>query len=59
MEKIITSSVAENGQLTRKEAEEMLGIGTTRAFKLLKELCDEKNLCSDGSGRSIRYVMLS
>ena len=48
----------ENGQITRKEAEELLEVGATKAFRLLKELCEEGRLQVQGSGRQSKYVPL-
>ncbi len=49
--------VKENGMITRKEAELVLNSGSTKAYQLLKELCEEKRLSQEGLGRSSRYVM--
>ncbi len=46
----------ENGSITRKEAENLLGAGTTKAFRMLKELCESGELSQEGSGRQTRYV---
>ncbi len=53
---LIIDYVAENGEITRQDVEEMLGIGTTKAFRLIKELCQEKKLKSQGNGRNIKYI---
>lgn len=47
-----------NGQIRRKDAEELLGFKTTKTFQLLKELCDEGKLCAIGKGRSSYYKPL-
>lgn len=44
-----------NGQITRKEVEDLLGIGTTKAHRLLKELCDEDKMIQSGSGKLSKY----
>ena len=41
---------------TRKEVEDLIGAGTTKAFRLLKELCEAGKLEQKGSGRRITYV---
>lgn len=45
----------EQGEFSRKDAERMLGVGTTRAFDLLKELCTEGTLIQEKRGRSTVY----
>ncbi len=56
---LIVEYATENGHITRKDAEEMLGIGTTKAFRLLKELCADGKLKSVGVGKSMKYVINS
>lgn len=46
----------EHGSVSRKEAEEITGFKTTKAFKLLKELCDEGKLVQQSSGRLTSYL---
>lgn len=41
--------------ITRKEAEDLLGIGTTKACRLIRELCDSGELVQEGCGRKSRY----
>lgn len=53
---LILEYADENGGITRKEAEELLDAGSTKAFKLLKELCDSGELKAQGSGRLTKYV---
>lgn len=48
--------VAENGQITRKQAEELISSDTTKAYHLLTELCNEQKLKPEGNGRDRRYV---
>ena len=47
----------ENGSITRKQAETLLGAGTTKAYRLLKELCDAGELVQKGSGKQRCYVI--
>lgn len=54
---MIIKCAAENNGITRKEVEKLLNVGTTKAFKLLKELCESGELEAQGSGRLIRYVI--
>lgn len=49
--------VEENGNITRQSVEEMLEIGTTRAYRLLKELCEEGKLQTKGSGKGVCYTL--
>ena len=41
--------------ITRKEIEDLLGIGTTKACRLIRELCDSGELIQEGNGRKSRY----
>jgi ATP-dependent DNA helicase RecG len=54
--KMIVEYAIENGQVTRKEVEELLDAGTTKAFRLLRELCEEGQLEADGSGKLSKYL---
>ncbi len=54
---IILDYVSEAGYTTRADIEELLGVGTTKAFQLLKELCTEKKLLSVGKGKGTRYIL--
>lgn len=47
----------ENGSITRKQAETLLDAGTTKAYRLLKELCDAGKLIQKGSGKQSCYVI--
>ena len=47
----------ENGSISRKQTEELLGVGTTKAFRLLRELCASEILKVEGSGKNRRYVL--
>lgn len=55
---LIVQYAQENGSITRKEVEDLLGIGTTKAFRLLKELCAANRLAQEGSGRLSTYRIL-
>lgn len=54
--KMIVDYASENGGITRKEVEDLLEVGSTKAFRLLKELCDAGLLRAEGSGRLSRYL---
>ncbi len=54
--KLILEYANKNKKITRKEVEELIGAGTTKAFRLLKELCQYKLLIKQGSGKQIYYV---
>lgn len=41
--------------ISRKEVEDLLGIGTTKACRLIGELCDSGELMQEGNGRKSRY----
>lgn len=53
---MILDFAGENGRVTRKEVEELIGAGTTKAFLLLKELCQNGQLEAQGAGRQTYYV---
>lgn len=53
---LICDYAKENGQVTRKEVEDLLEIGTTKAFRLLRELCAEGRMEQSGSGKLSRYL---
>ncbi len=46
----------ENGAISRKETEEITGFKTTKAFKLLKEMCDDGMLEQKSNGRLTSYL---
>ena len=54
---MIVAYALENGQVTRKEVEDLLKVGSTKAFRLLKELCDAGKLKAEGKGKLSRYVV--
>lgn len=54
---MIVAYALENGQVTRKEVEDLLEVGSTKAFRLLKELCDAGKLKAEGKGKLSRYVV--
>lgn len=51
----IMKYVEQNGKITRKETEELLGLKQTRAFEILKQLCELHELQTVGIGRSSYY----
>ena len=53
---LILQYTKENGCVTRKEVEDLIGAGTTKAFRLLKELCEAGKLEQKGNGRLSTYV---
>lgn len=53
---LILQYARENGSVTRKKVEDLIGAGTTKAFRLLKELCEAGKLEQKGSGRLSTYV---
>lgn len=54
---LILQSARENGSVTRKEVEDLISARTTKAFRLLKELCKAGKLEQKGSGRLSTYVI--
>lgn len=53
--KQILKYAATRDSITRKEAEDLLGIGTTKAWRVIRDLCDSGELVQVGSGRKITY----
>lgn len=53
---LILQYARENGSVTRKEVEHLISAGTTKAFRLLKELCEDDKLEQKGSGKLSTYV---
>ncbi len=53
---LILQYARENGSVTRKEVEDLISAGTTKAFRLLKELCEDGKLEQKGSGKLSTYV---
>lgn len=54
---LIVEYAADNGGITRKEVEELLDAGSTKAFRLLKELCESGELEVQGNGRLSKYML--
>ena len=54
---LIVQYAKENGSVTRKEVEDLIGAGTTKAFRLLKELCEANRLEQKGNGKLSTYVI--
>lgn len=44
-------------EITRSDVEEALGIGTTHAINMLKEMLEKELIKKVGNGRLIRYVV--
>lgn len=43
--------------ITRREIEDMIGISTTKAWSVIRDLCDSGELVQVGSGRKVAYKM--
>ena len=54
---LIMAFVLEKGSITRKQAEELIGAGSTKAFRMLRELCTLEKLKVDGEGKNVKYVL--
>ena len=54
---LIVQYAKENGSVTRKEVEDLIGAGTTKSFRLLKELCEAGKLEQKGKGKLSTYVI--
>lgn len=53
----IVKYAEEKGSVTRKDVEDLLNVGTTKAFTLIKDLCEVKKLEKKGKGRLSTYVV--
>ena len=51
--------VIENGEIRRIEAQELLGIGSTKAKALLNDMVTQGLLIVEGAGPSTRYLSAS
>ena len=51
----ILDYVHKNGSISRKDTEKLIGSGTTKAYRLLKELCEDNKLRQEGSGKLSVY----
>ena len=47
--------ISEKGDTTRKDVEKALHVGSTKAYKLLKQLCDEGRLMQKLNGNRTSY----
>lgn len=54
-EELVFAYALDNGSVTRKEVEELLDIKTTKAFRILKDLCQDGRLRQEGNGKLSRY----
>ena len=54
---LILNYTRTNQSITRKEIETLLHVGTTKACKLLKELCESNLLLAQGNGRNKFYTL--
>ena len=54
---LIVQYAKENGSVTRKEVEDLIGAGTTKSFRLLKELCEAGKLEQKGNGKLSTYII--
>lgn len=53
---IVYKYTEEHNRVTRKEVQNLLGCQTTKAYKIIKELCDKDKLIQCGSGRKCHYI---
>lgn len=58
-EKLVLEYAMKRGRITRKETEALIQIGSTKAFRILKRLCEAGKLKVAGSGRFATYVPLN
>lgn len=53
---LVMEYVLEHGSITRQQTELLIQAGSTKAFKILKNLCAEDKLKAEGHGRQVRYT---
>lgn len=56
VEKMILESVAKKGFVTRTDVEEMLNLKQTRAYTILRKLCDIGALQAVSEGKNTKYI---
>lgn len=56
-EETILLKLHSEGSITRKQAEELLGLGKTQAYGVLDRLVEKRLAMRIGSARSVRYVL--
>ena len=56
---LIMDFVSDNGSITRKQAEELIDAGTTKAFRMLRELCESGKLKAAGKGKDHACYILN
>ena len=56
-ESVIIYYVADNGCISMRDVDDLLCIGTTKACRPLKELCEADILEKNGNGRTSAYVV--
>ena len=52
----VYASAKEQGKISRREVEEELGVGSTKAYKILMTLCEEGLLCQQKNGNRSVYL---
>nr|WP_307989740.1 hypothetical protein [uncultured Niameybacter sp.] len=57
MTSLYESETVELKEIARSDDEEILGIGTTHAINILKEILEQGLITKVGGGRQTRYVM--
>ena len=54
---LVLNSIRENGDISRREIEDLLGIKTVTAIRLLRRMQDQDLIVAIGQGRNTRYVL--
>ncbi len=54
----ILDYIERNGSITRKDAETLLGVSTTKAYNALRELCDSGVIKQESQGRKSKYILV-
>ena len=56
VDEMIMKRVNENGSITRTDVEEILNVKQTRAYTILKKLCDAGELKAVSEGKNTKYI---
>ena len=52
----ILDFISKNGQITEAKIMELLGVKRTRAYTVVKQMCDEKLIVAVGRGKNKKYL---
>ena len=56
-EQQIIKLIEENGEMSRKEIEEEIGLGKATTIRMINDLVRREIIQKKGAGRAVRYIM--